>query len=55
MSLHSGKGNAEEYGSANSNLGRTGTDLELKSIWESMFASYRATEDNVLCSYAFSP
>lgn len=55
MSLHNGKGNAEEYDSADSNLGRTGADLELKSVWESIFTSYRATEDDILCSYAFSP
>lgn len=33
MFLHHipGKGNAEEYGRGNSSLGRTSTDLELKS------------------------
>lgn len=39
MSLHHipGKGNAEECGRDKSSLSRTSTDLELKSLWGSMF------------------
>lgn len=50
-----GKGNAEEYGRDNSSLGRTSTDLELKSLSGSIFTSYRVIEVCVLCSQAFFP